>query len=413
MNRFSKYTSAQIKRSMRYLPFVFIITLAVCAALALFMITTVNTDNSSDNKQKLKIGVAGSYEDTYLGFGLTAIQSFDSSRFALEIIDFEEKDAIKSLKNGEISGYVLIPEGFIENAIAGKVGKLSFVTSYTDATIINIFKEEALKLVSCIIVESQKGVYAMQDAMQENGAGRSEIYDETLVLSAEYINLVLNRTNALELKTIGVSDNLSFAGYLFSGLSIILIFLSGIVTAPLYIRRDASLYKLLRANRYNPVSQIVGEYLSFFALMFTNSTLLLLALMLSTGKFAAAIPELASLSIGMMLLLLLKFIPTILLISSLQFLMYQISDSIVSGVLMQFFSAVLLGYACGCFYPINFFPELIQKTADFIPHGIARAYLSSLLTENVDLKNIILSALYFLAFLSISVLVRYRKIKAS
>ena len=413
MKHFYEYTNAQIKRSSHYLPFIFIVTFVICSALAILLLTLVNGDSSDADKQKLRIGITGSYEDTYIGFGLTAIQSFDSSRFALELIEMNEDEAMVSLKSGDIAGFVSMPENFIDDAVHGHIGKLSFVTNYVNADIVNMFKQEVLELVSTIIVESQKGVYAMQDTMYEAGANTSEINDETLALSTEYINLTLNRTNALEIKIIGVSDNLSFSGYMFSGLSILLILFTGIVTAPLYIRNDVSLYKLLSANRCKPISQISGEYISFFITMLINNSLLIFTLMLVASKLTNAIPELFALNISSILISTVKFIPAIALITSFQFFMYQISDSIVSGVLMQFLAAALLGYISGCFYPINFFPGLIQNTSNFIPSGIARVHLASIITENIKITHTITMLLYFTAFISLSVFVRDRKIKAS
>lgn len=413
MKRFYEYTNAQIKRSLRFFPFIFLVTLVMCIAIALLLVALINTDGNDTDQQKLKIGITGSYEDTYLGFGLSAIQSFDSSRFALELIEFDEDEARARLKKGEIVGYVSLPENFIDNAVHGHIGKLSFVTNHSNADIVNVFKEEVLELVSAIIVESQKGVYAMQDAMSDIGANANDIYDETVILSAEYINLTLNRTNALKVEIIGVSDNLSFAGYMFSGLSILLMLLSGIVTAPLFIRRDASLYKLLSANRCKSISQISGEYISFFITMLINNSVLLFALMLGAGKLTNAIPELSLLGIPGILGLILKFTPAIALITSFQFFMYQISDSIVSGVLIQFIAAAILGYVSGCFYPISFFPELIQNASHFIPSGIARSYLASLITGKSAPSDIAAIFLYFIAFISLSIFVRERKIKTS
>ena len=412
MREFSSYTTAQFKRSIRYFPFVFLVTLIIFICLALFLVTMIDTDNSKEDQAKIQIGITGSYDDTFLGFGLSAIQSFDSSRFAMDILEMEEDEAAKKLNRGEITGYIVLPENYIKDATEGNVRKLQFFTNYANADIVNMFKDEVLDLVSCIIVESQKGAYGIGEAMRELGASRSEAYDEMMGISSKYINLILKRSEALEINVVGVADSLSFGGYMFSGITVLLMLLSGIVTCPLFIRRDMSLYKLLSANRRRAASQIIGEYLAFFFIMLLNNVILLSALMIGIGK-TDVITELAELHTPEMLLLVLKFIPAIALITSLQFLMYQLSDSVVSGVLMQFVSSVLLGYLSGCFYPISFFPKAIRAVSEILPSGIARNYLSTLITGNFDPLNIIAILSFFVVFTALSVLVRHHKIKTA
>ncbi len=415
MRRFSSYTNAQFKRSVRFLPFIFLVTLIICLCLALVLVSTFKTTSSSedDSQAKIRIGITGSYEDTFLGFGLSAIQAFDSSRFALELIELDSEKAATSLRKGDISGYIVIPENFINNAIHGEVGKLEFVTNFANADIVNMLKHEVLELVSCIIVESQKGVYGMQEIMYDKfGLSYDDTYNDTLALSAEYISLVLARSTALEVTLVNV-EKLTFEGHMFSGITVLLMLLSGIVTCPLFVRRDLSLYKLLSANRHHSAAQIIGEYLAFFSVMLINNIVLLLALMVGTGTVMGAIPELALLSAGEMFALLIKFIPAIALITSLQFLMYQLADSIVSGVLMQFISAVLLAYLSGCFYPISFFPEAIQVISRLIPPGIAREYLSSLIMGHAETSAFLASLAYFALFTVLSVVVRHNKIKTA
>jgi ABC-2 type transport system permease protein len=411
MRQFSTYTGAQIKRSARYLPFVFLVTLVICLCLGVLLISTLGANSSKDDQAKIRIGITGDFEDTFLGFGLSAIQSFDSSRFALELVECDEVQAAVDLRKGNISGYVVIPENFIDNAVYDEVGRLQFVTNYTNADIMNLVKQEILQLVSCIIVESQKGVYGMQELLYKFGLEYDEVYDETLVISADYISMVLARSNALDVKILPEQKNLTFEGYMFSGITVLLMLLAGIVTCPLFVRRDISLYRLLSANRNRAATQIAGEYLAFFLLMLINNIILLFALMMGTGTMTGVIPELRYLDAVEMISIILKFIPVMALITSLQFFMYQLADSIVSGVLMQFISAVLLAYLSGCFYPISFFPESIQKISALIPPGIAREYLSSLLIDEVKISNIISIFLYFAVFTSLSILSRRSKIK--
>ena len=179
----------------------------------------------------------------------------------------------------------------------------------------------------------------------------------------------------------------------------------------IFIRQDYALPRLMSANRYGVFTQTVGEYLSFFAIMALNTLILLFFMMLGVGAQSELIRELAGRGIGDILPVLIGFLPAVALITSLQFLLYQLSDSLVSGVLIQFVSAVLLGYVSGCFYPITFFPKAIRFVSGILPSGIAREYLSSLILGNPDPKQISVILVYTVVLLVISGIIRDRRIR--
>ena len=395
MRRFFVYTGAQIKRALRYLPFILLISLVLCLSLSLALFTLVNDDKNDVSNQKVKVALVGDFADSYFEFGVSAIQSLDSSRFAIEILDLTEEEAKAALKAREIAGYVIIPEGYIIDAVTGEVGRLAFVTNQNGIDMFTLFKEEVLDLIACMVVESQNGVYAMSDIIVEYQVEKENRYDHITSLSTEYVGLIFNRSNSIKTEIIGISDNLSFGGYMFSGLSILLIMLCSIAASPLFARRDTALPKLLCANRYGAILQTLGEFISYFLTMTAGSLLLLVFMTLFAGK-AHLIPELSSLSALELVLLPIKLIPALIAIFSLQFLLYELSDSVASGVLLQFLTAIGLAYISGCLYPISFFPEAIQSIAAFTPSGIARTYFSALISGAMFLH--LFSDLYFLHF---------------
>lgn len=413
MRRFCAYTYIQLKRAIKYLPAVLLVTLALGLCLGIAMSLLLKADASKESNQKICIGIVGDPGDTYLNFGLSALQSFDSSRFALEILALDEDEAKKALIERDIAGYAIVPQEFIKDAMYGDVGKITFVANSVTADIISMFKQELLGLVSCILVESQKGTYGVQDALESCNVDRRETNKQTDAMMIEYMSLILNRSNAIEVTVIGMSDNLTLGGYMFTGISVLFVLLSGIITCPLFVKRDVALYKLLSANRYPVYMQIVGEYLSFFALMLVNAAALFFVFISGVGMAGDFIPELAALNAADMWTVALKFIPAVALITAMQFILYQLSDSLISGALMQFVCSIFLGYISGCFYPISFFPKAMRILSAIIPSGLARAYFSSVLTQSVSAVQLTAVLAYFLILMVGSVIVRCRRLRSA
>ncbi len=406
------YFSLQLKRAARYLPFIIAVTLVLCISLSLALGTLVTTDQGDARYKKIKVATVGEFVDSYFDFGVSAIQSMDSSRFAIEILDMTEEEAADALKRGEIVGYALIPSDFIIDAVSGDVGHIQFVTNNSGVDMFSLFKKEILELISFLLVESQNGVYAMEEIVFDICMDHSDVYDHMTVLSTSYVSLIFNRANALEIEVIGVGDSLSFAGYMFSGLTVLILLLCAIPCCPIFIKRDMAHSRLMNANRFSPIRQILGEYSAFLCVMLINTAILIISMTLGAGKIFNVIPDLAELTNTEIILLPLRLLPATLAITALQFLLFELTDSLIGGILLQFFTAVALAYASGCFYPISFFPKAIQTFSKFTPSGLARAYLSSIISGAESLIYVISLIAYALALLFVTVIIRSRRIRA-
>ena len=411
MRKILTYARLQAARMARYAPFVIAITLLICTCIGVALFALVeNNDNSAENT-KFAVAIVGEFEGDMLGLGIEAIKSMDSSQYTLDILELDEKTAAEKLRRREIIGYAVIPDGFVEAAMSGDVGHIDFVTNQSGIDLTTMFKQEILDMISRILVESQNGTYAMQDIILENKVDISKYMHHTNTLMASYVSMILSRSSALDCQVIGISDKLSFGGYMFSGLSVLLLLICGITCCPLFAGRDMALPRLLSANRISPLSQILSEYGAYLCLTILNMLPIVALLMLFSGGAAALIPELDGISTPDAVLIFVKFIPAVLAVTALQFLLYELTDSVVSGVLLQFVCAIGLSYISGCFYPISFFPKSIQVLSSVMPSGIARGYLSALISGAECGGELAALMAYTVILLGFAALTRHRRIK--
>ena len=93
-----KYFYLQIKRLLKILPPLLIACLVISVALGIFLGGMIENDKNDAKNQKFKISVVGSTKDNYLSMGITALETLDSTRFAVEIEQTDEKTAKKTKK---------------------------------------------------------------------------------------------------------------------------------------------------------------------------------------------------------------------------------------------------------------------------------------------------------------------------
>ena len=412
MTRFRIYLLAQMKRVKKALPAVLIMTLLLTGCIALISKVMLIADSSSEKKQKVQIGLVGDISGSYLGFGISALQHLDSSRFAIEFIEMEEEEARDRLNHGTLSAFVIVPEGFVEAAVRGENMPLTYVSTSGSLRLGSMIMNELVNTISSLLTESQNAIYGMQNYLVHNGM--SDIYwQATDELYLRFLDFILGRTTVYELELTGLSGNLSMIGYYLCGFTVLFLLLWGIAGSPLYIKKDHALPALLSSKGQNTLSQMAGEFVAYFVLMATSFLLVIVLVAVAMGLTGFTLPEWEREGIGILFGFYVKMLPVAAVICAMQLLLFELTSDMVSGILLQFLCALSLGYLSGCFYPISFFPESIQMVQPLLPTGVAVNYGGNLLMEESTAIEMVLLLGYLVLFLVLATAVRKRKIAGS
>lgn len=401
------YFLTQLKRTAKMLPSILVVIFILFIGLAVVFGSMIKLNADSSKHDKFTIGIVGSTEDSYLDLGITALETLDSSRFAIEFVECDEPSAQEQLKDGDISAYVVIPEGFIESVMYGEINKIKFYTTADSVGMVTIFKDEITKMISDILIQSQKGIYGLEHAMIDSGDD-SQALDRMNELCVEYFELIFNRTDMYDNQILGISHGLSIQGYFLCGITTIFLFLFGVSGVALFVKKDMSLCKMLKVKGVKPLSQCACEYLAYFLVLMLITTVVLLSISF-IAPLKEVVPELEDFDFLFALITIVKLIPMVAMITAFQFVLFELCSDIVSGVLLQFLTAISLTYISGCFYPIQFFPVTVQRFSLFLPSSIARGYMAGCITEEFGFVQLLCIAIYFVLFMALAVLVRKSK----
>lgn len=390
-----RYLLLQCKRLARYLPGALLaMAVLLCGLGAVFSMLTQRDAQSEDN-QKFQVAMVGTAEDTFVQMGLAALQTFDSTKLSMEIVEMEEQEARAALEKGTIGAYIVVPENFVDEAMNGRILPLQFVSTMGSAGTVSLFKEEITSVISILVLESQRGVYGMQGAMKaEELSGRG---DHMNYLALEYVEYVLLRDRTYRVEELGISNALGLGEYLLCGLSVLFLFLACLPFAPLMIRFDLSLERVLAARGRSALSQTLVD-------------LGVYTLGLCAGVWA--VTALAGwLLSGLTLPDFFHLLPVAVLAACFSFMLYALSGDLIGGVLLQFFLMLALCFISGCMYPVHFFPTAVQQLAQWLPTGAARNLLASGLTGVADWKSFALVLCYSGVFSLAGVIARLRAIR--
>ena len=410
MDKFKIYTSMQLKRAVKLFPAAVFSSLLIFISLALTALMLFRADSSDEGKKKVDIAIVGNTEDSYLGFGIGMLNNVDTAKISVNFSYMTEAEAKAKLAGGYIAGYMIIDEEFIEALGRGENIPLTYVSRTSSGGFIEVLVRDAADIISSVIINSERAIYAMQAYMNENGK-RAEIDAWTQRINMSFLSLVLSRKNAYEIKIVDGFKGAKFLEYYASGLMIFFTFLLGIGSGLFLIKRDMAVYRLLYTRGHNEASQVCGEYLAFFLLLAASVLTIILAV--SAGAAFAHI-DISGGNDNFRLSIMgffLKLMPVIFMLAAIIFFIYESGRNIINSVIAVFITALSLSYISGCLYPADFFPEIMQKISALLPLGAGLRYLLAAFTGEDGTKYLLIIISYTVIFLILSFGFRKRNIK--
>jgi ABC-2 type transport system permease protein len=276
---------------------------------------------------------------------------------------------------------------------------LTYVSADNPASLGPILTNEIVEIVTKLVVQAQNGIYGMTEIADRYGVSRKARNQAIRDINIEYISAVLGREGFYEQTYVGLGDGLSYKEYYTCVFVILLMLLWGIACSAMLIKHDMALSRILTSSGYRMSTMVIGDYIPFLIMMCVNTCLLLVI-----GGTYLEIDGLSLFS---------RMIPMIVLLTTMQFFLYEIATNIISGVLMQLFVVVLLSYASGFFYPIYSLPGMIQTVSKMLPTGLSFRYLSEILQGKTGMEVLPMVWLYSILFILLSMVVRQYKIRSN
>lgn len=392
-----KYFQLQCKRLLRFLPGALLVAVILfgCLFLAFQLFTRQYADR--EENQKFVIAICGETEHPFLQMGLSALSSFDSSRYAMDVVKMEESQARHALTQGQISAYAVVPEGFMEAAFSGQILPIKFCATAGATGIVSLAKEELSRVISTLLLSSQEGIYGMWDVMVESGL-YNKVGGKMDQLALVYVDYIFARDRIYSLKELGIADTLGLEDYLLCGLGTLLMLLLCLPFAVQMIPGDPALGRLLCSKRKPAWQQALCDFAAY-----AMALLMLLLIILTAAVLCLPGLNYASL-LGTIL-------PALLFAAAFSFMLYSLSRDIIGGVMLQFFVTVILCFVSGCLYPTHFFPVRVQQLAQWLPTGIVRTQLSGYFTGSTPAWTLPALLGYCVLFIAIGAVARVRHIR--
>ncbi len=396
-----KYFLLNFKSLLRLFPYIFVAVILLFSCLFLAFGAAFKT-TENEGKVRFKLALVCDGEDPYFLAGLEIVQSYDATRFSIETLHMDETQAQKSLEQGALDAYVVIPKGYIHDAMNGTLGELKYVSTTGTAELTTLFKNEITGVVSDIIVTCEKAMYGVEHIADDYGFENSaSVYARDI--SLKYVDLILDRADTYYVDELGIHDSLGFDGYLFSGICVLVFTVMLIPAGVCFIKRDVSVQRLLKAKNIGAGMQVAGEYLALIIVLLIPVAVISSVVALFDSVFSSELIRLVHVFAPQNLLWL-----TVILLNMAAFgyLFFQLADELVGGILLFFFAALALCFVSGCIYPVYFFPDILRNVSLYTPQGISRSIISGCVVGDVQYMEVVILSVYTVMLLCASYVIR-------
>ncbi len=409
MCKWRAYFLTQLKRVVKALPGICLLTVVLTVSLLVLLKAMLFVDKTKEENQIVQVGIVGDLSDSYLGMGINVIKNMDGVKNMVQIDSMTQEEATRKFEAGEISAYLLVPDGFIDSILTGENKQITYVTSRESAGLGGLLVNELVNSISDMITTTQSRVYAMQTYLVEEGK-TEYIPQATEGLNKAYIAAVLSRMDVYELQLLGVSNKVSATGHLLSGILLLLMLLWGIHCVCLMVNKEDSLLRILHVKGLRAGKQVLAEVAAYGILQCVSLFCVFGCLLLLKDVLGLSVREWDAMESADKLGYVCGLIPVVLMISTMQAFLYELVTNVIHGVLVQFVVAVSMAYGSGCIYPLSFFPEAVQHIAAYTPAGVALRYMQRGLTQQSVWSELLWLVLYGVLFAGLQVIRRKDRI---
>lgn len=399
-SRFWLYLLLEIKKYRLAFPKILtgLLLILSLSAGCVLLYRLYSTEHSA--QQKIRIGISADPEEPYLDWMIQTLSQMKDLKISCQFEFVAEQEGIQKLQAGYYTALFFIPHNYINSLIEGEEAVLRIRFRQGQTTVADYLVRELGNAASQIILDTQAGIYAMQDYYRENDL--PDLTADELSLNVLYLQKVLARKNIYTYEEIPADGSTANpAHYLAVGIICLLtameftciavlhrespllaekLYLSGLGEGKRFLAREAALcicfgsiylFLCLLSAMISP--KIPGIH---SALHLTESSSLHTAL--CTGwKLAALLPILAV--IGTYILWI-----------------YELAADQLSSIILLFVSFICFSYLSGYYFPLSTLPDSIRHLAPCLPTGIILHYSRNILSGTFQWRDLMILLGYWI-----------------
>jgi len=372
----------EIKRMLRFLPYIMVGALALCIIIGIISFSVSKILYEKKDKNKVNIALSMPKDEKSAKLMISILKDMKSIKENCNFIEVNnEEAAYEMVKYGGAYGAIIIPKHFVNDILDG---------TNTPATVILPDKSsiEAMLIKDLIdagtksLASAQAGIYAITYEYEEIFHERltKELQDS---INIKYFDHTLDRESYFKHKVVSATGELTvFQYYICSGL-VLFVLLLGMGFFKALSPNNNTFYEKLKSYGISKGIIILNQIISIF-IVYIIIGFIIFGLYAGISKYF----DLEILSFKIIDYILLLFIMSC--VASFIVSIYTITESEISGCLLLFIITIVMNYVSGGFIPTVFLPKFMQSLAPYMLTNILAKQIGDIFLEEVNIRGVLL-----------------------
>ncbi len=404
MKRFMQYIYLEWKRMLTSLPGICLASLCIVFFVAgIFCICHLG--NNQQEQQLVHIGVVADKDEPFLDWMISMLSKMEKTKDKLRFKKLEEAEADKQLSERKINVIILIPHHYIYSIIKGTNKHLTIRFAKGETSIISLLLSQLSETASSLILNSEAGIYALQEYYQKYGY--TNMKKDELALNLLYLQEAAKLDRGIKIEEIQTQASYPLiSSYVVSAI-ILLLFLWGLTYSKMLTSQTRAFQNQLRLFGLGIEKQLLARGIAFYGINLINYAILVCLAGVAMIVSNIWLPDTLLKNPGGLLLFAIALLPALLLTTAFIQFVYEMTEDALGGILFLFFSVMIMGFFSGCFYPMDLLPKMVQNIGKLTPIYQLRQYGLSLLHHASPIKPLFGILLYSIGCYAFILLIRH------
>ncbi|MDE5909585.1 MAG: ABC transporter permease [Lachnospiraceae bacterium] len=381
----------KIKQFIRILPVILLETILFVLILAGVGIYATRAIYGEKAIKEIKVGIVAEGDDRMADMLIRFVGGMDSFKDAVSLEVMSRGEAESLLKEGEIYGAVIVPEGIVDSILSGENVPAKILTGSAYSRIETEVFAQLSHAGASLLTTAQAGIYAADDFCAENE--RPDLIGQTEdALNAAYLKYALARSTLFKEKEVTAVKGVNLTDYYTISLLFAFLSFAGLAFGRYMQVEMEEREKLFKSRGIGTVQQYLIETAAFSAVF------ALLGAILSFPFYLFVIHNSkSSFAVG----------PVWIMILPIWFLMgvflrglFQILGNHAGSMGVCFVVLMAFMFASGVFIPSAFLPAFVEKAGTYLPYKAWMEGMAMILQGKYDRKT--MSALYTIGLSSLA-----------
>lgn len=405
MKTLLQYIYLETKRMLSSLPGICIGSLFMLTLIAGFLFICHINDKNSREKEPVTIAVVADEEEPFVDWIISTVSSIEKTKDTFQFKRLSEEKANKQLEEEKISIIFIIPKDYIRSIVNGTNKHVTIRFAKGQTTIVSFLLRQLSEAASSFILNSEAGIYSMQEYYRIHHLTNAK--KDELTLNLQYIKEIAELGQGVQAEEIETKSSYSLISVYTVSAIILFLFLWGLTCSNILTSQTKAFQNQLWLNGINIPLQILARSVAFCITCIINLIVIFVAAGIVMITMDLKLEHTLLDSISGLWIFALMLLPVLLLTSAYIQMVYEITEDSMGGILFLFFSIMIMGLFSGCFYPLNYLPKIIQKTAKVLPVYQGCQYSLAILHKSFNFTAMIILLMESICFYGITILTRH------